>query len=131
MAGTVPGLLTIYNRDGYDRAMPRAPLPSRADVVIVGGGVVGASAAFHLAESGAAVVLLERDQLGSGSTSKAAGGLRAQFSDALNISIAKRSIEAYKNFEARPGWEIDLHEVGYLFVLSREQDVEPFRRSVA
>ena len=111
--------------------MPRAPLPSGADVVIVGGGVVGASAAFHLAEAGAQVVLLERDQLASGSTSKAAGGLRAQFSDALNIEIGKRSLQAYKRFGERPGWEIDYEEIGYLFVLTTEGEVEAFRRSVA
>ena len=111
--------------------MPRLPLPSGADVVIVGGGVVGVSAAFHLAEAGAEVVLLERDQLASGSTSKAAGGLRAQFSDALNIEIAKRSLEAYKQFEQRPGWEIDYEEIGYLFVLTTETELDAFTRSVA
>jgi sarcosine oxidase subunit beta len=111
--------------------MPRFPLPSGADVVIVGGGVVGASAAFHLAEAGAEVVLLERDQLASGSTSKAAGGLRAQFSDALNIEIAKRSLDAYKRFEQRPGWEIDYEETGYLFLLTTQTEVEAFTRSVA
>ena len=92
--------------------------PASADVVIIGGGVVGTSAAFHLAEAGAGVVLLERDQLGSGSTSKAAGGVRTQFSDPLNIEIAQRSLAAFKDFDRRPGWEIDLHEVGYLFLLS-------------
>src|SRR5215203_3697138 len=111
--------------------MPHATLPSRADVVIVGGGVVGASAAFHLAEAGAEVVLLERDQLASGSTSKAAGGLRAQFSDALNIEIAKRSLKAYSQFEQRPGWEIDFEEIGYLFVLTTDQEVEAFKAGVA
>jgi sarcosine oxidase subunit beta len=111
--------------------MPRAPLPSGADVVIVGGGVVGVSAAFHLAEAGADVVLLERDQLASGSTAKAAGGLRAQFSDALNIEIAKRSLQAYRRFDRRPGWEIDYEEIGYLFVLTTEAEVAAFTRSVA
>jgi sarcosine oxidase subunit beta len=124
-------LLTIYNLGGYDPVMPHAPLPSGADVVIVGGGVVGASAAFHLAEAGAQVVLLERDQLASGSTSKAAGGLRAQFSDALNIKIAKRSLAAYKDFGRRPGWEVDFEEIGYLFLLTTESELEAFRRSVA
>src|SRR4051795_9528917 len=95
-------------------------LPARAEVVVVGGGVMGASAAFHLAEAGADVVLLERGQLAGGSTSKAAGGLRAQFSDALNIEIAKRSLEAYKRFEQRPEWEIGYEEIGYLFVLTTE-----------
>jgi sarcosine oxidase subunit beta len=111
--------------------MPRSPLPSGADVVIVGGGVVGVSAAFHLAEAGAEVVLLERDQLASGSTSKAAGGLRAQFSDALNIEIGKRSLQAYRRFGERPGWEIDFEEIGYLFLLTTEAELDVFTRSVA
>jgi sarcosine oxidase subunit beta len=100
-------------------------------VVIVGGGVIGTSAAFHLAEAGVDVALLERAQLGGGSTSKAAGGVRTQFSDVLNIEIAKRSLAAFRDFGRRPGWEIELKQVGYLFVLSRESDVAEFGRSVA
>ena len=113
--------------------MPRlpSPLPKSASVVIVGGGVIGTSAAFHLAEAGADVVLIERAALGSGSTSKAAGGVRTQFSDVLNIEIAKRSLDAFRDFGRRPGWEIDLKQVGYLFVLTRASDVEEFARSVA
>jgi sarcosine oxidase subunit beta len=108
-----------------------SPLPSRADVVVVGGGVIGTSAAFHLAEAGVDVVLVEREQLGSGSTCRAAGGVRTQFSDLLNIEIAKRSLVAFRDFGRRPGWEIGLRQVGYLFVLTREADVEAFQRSVA
>jgi sarcosine oxidase subunit beta len=107
-----------------------APLPDSASVVIVGGGVIGTSVAFHLAEAGVDVVLLERDQLGSGSTCRAAGGVRAQFSDALNIEIAQRSLRAFREFARRPGWEIDFNQVGYLFVLSRESDVAIFERNV-
>ena len=59
-------------------------VPARASTVIIGGGVMGASIAFHLAEAGIRdIVLVEADQLGSGSTSKAAGGVRLQFSDCL------------------------------------------------
>ncbi len=100
-------------------------------MVIVGGGVIGTSAAFHLAEAGVDVVLIERAELGSGSTSRAAGGVRAQFSDALNIQIAQRSLEAFRRFGTRPGWEIDFKRSGYLFVLSREADVSEFEASVA
>ncbi|HEY1567021.1 MAG TPA: FAD-dependent oxidoreductase, partial [Solirubrobacteraceae bacterium] len=110
---------------------PAPPLPESASVVIIGGGVMGTSAAFHLAEAGVDVVLVERAQLGSGSTSRAAGGVRAQFSDALNIQIAQRSLEAFTAFGSRPGWEIDLKRSGYLFVLSREADVAEFEASVA
>ncbi|MGN6868066.1 MAG: NAD(P)/FAD-dependent oxidoreductase [Solirubrobacteraceae bacterium] len=113
--------------------MPRlAPsLPASAAVVVIGGGVIGTSAAFHLAEAGVDVVLVERAQLGSGSTRRAAGGVRTQFSDVLNIEIAKRSLGAFREFGRRPGWEISLNEVGYLFVLTREADVEAFAKSVA
>lgn len=111
-------------------ARTQSPLPDSASVVIVGGGVMGTSAAFHLAEAGVDVVLIERAQLGSGSTCRAAGGVRAQFSDALNIEIAQRSLRAFREFADRPGWEIDFNQVGYLFVLSRASDVAIFERNV-
>jgi sarcosine oxidase, subunit beta len=107
------------------------PLPSRAEVVIIGGGVIGTSIAFHLAEAGVTdVVLLERAELGSGSTSKAAGGVRAQFSDRLNIELGARSLEAFAQFGRRPGQEVDLRRVGYLFLLSTAADVAAFTRDV-
>ncbi|MEU4395197.1 FAD-binding oxidoreductase [Kribbella sp. NPDC023855] len=105
-------------------------LPESAAVVIVGGGVMGTSIAFHLAEAGVRdVVLVERDELGSGSTSKAAGGVRANFSDELNIALGVRSLEAFARFGERPGQEIDLHRVGYLFLLSSDEQVELFEES--
>jgi sarcosine oxidase subunit beta len=100
-------------------------------VVIVGGGVIGTSIAFHLGEAGVEdVLLLERGELGSGSTSKGAGGVRAMFSDELNVRIAMRSLEAWAAFGERPGWEIDLHQVGYLFLLDRDDHVAGFERGV-
>lgn len=107
-----------------------AAVPERAGVVVVGGGVIGSSAAFHLAEAGVDVCLLERSELASGSTSRAAGGVRAQFSDPLNISLGLRSIEAYTNFAERPRAEIDLKQVGYLFLLDRPEDVTSFEQSI-
>ncbi len=106
-------------------------LPPAADVVVVGGGVIGTSIAFHLAEAGVDVCLLERGQLAGGSTSRAAGGFRAQFSDPLNIAIGLRSIEAFRRFGERPGAEIDLQQVGYLFLLDRAEDVAAFEAGVA
>src|SRR5689334_14452301 len=102
----------------------------RADVVIVGGGVMGVSAAFHLAEAGVRVLLVERDELGSGSTCKAAGGVRAQFSDPVNIELGARSLRALERFAERPGGEIDLRQHGYLFLLDSPTDVAHFQRSV-
>ena len=103
----------------------------RADVVVIGGGVMGASTAFHLAEAGVDVVLVERDELASGSTVKAAGGVRANFSDELNIALGLRSLEAFERFSERPGQDIDLHQPGYLFVLTAPEDVALFEASTA
>ncbi len=104
---------------------------NRASVVVIGGGVMGTSVAFHLAEAGVAdVLLVERDQLAEGSTSRAAGGVRAQFSDPLNVQIGARSLEAFAQFGERPGWEIDFRQVGYLFLLTDPDDVPAFRQSV-
>lgn len=103
-----------------------------AEVVVIGGGVMGTSIAFHLAEAGVRdVVLVERGELGSGSTCKAAGGVRAQFSDELNVRLGARSLDAFARFGERPGQEIDLRRVGYLFLLSRPEDVAAFEASVA
>jgi len=103
----------------------------RAEVVVVGGGGTGTSIAFHLAEAGVDVCLLERDALSSGSTSRAAGGIRTQFSDPLNVAIGLRSVEAFSRFAERPGGEIDFHQVGYLFLLDRPEDVAAFEEGVA
>ncbi|WP_202875578.1 NAD(P)/FAD-dependent oxidoreductase [Kribbella speibonae] len=108
----------------------RSDLPESAEVVIVGGGVMGTSIAFHLAEAGVRnVLLLEKGQLGSGSTCKAAGGVRANFSDEVNIALGARSLEAFARFDVRPGQEVDLHRVGYLFLLDSAEQVEHFRES--
>ncbi len=113
------------------RRAPSGVLPARASVVIVGGGVMGTSIAFHLAEAGVGdVLVLERGALASGSTSRAAGGVRAQFSDALNITLGARSLEAFARFPERPGQQIDLHTVGYLFLLTQPADVASFETAV-
>ena len=106
-------------------------VPARASTVIIGGGVMGTSIAFHLAEAGFGdIVLLEADQLGSGSTSKAAGGVRLQFSDAVNIELALRSLDAFERFGERPGGDISLRQVGYLLLLTDPADVDTFTANV-
>jgi sarcosine oxidase subunit beta len=106
-------------------------LPAAASVVVVGGGVMGASALYHLAREGCPdAVLIERETLASGSTSRAAGGIRAQFSDELNIRIGLECIHRYERFAEEPGGEIGFKQWGYLFVLTRESDVRRFRASV-
>ena len=103
----------------------------QASAVVIGGGVMGASIAYHLAAAGVRdVILVERDELASGSTSRAAGGVRAQFSDELNIQLGARSLEAFGRFEQETGHDIGLHRVGYLFLLSTPEEVASFEESV-
>ena len=101
-------------------------------MVIIGGGVIGVSTAYHLAAAGVRdVVLVEQGEFGSGSTCKAAGGVRAQFSDAVNIELGLRSLRTFETFREQFGQEIDLHQVGYLFLLDRPEHVAAFERNVA
>ncbi|AOR36546.1 sarcosine oxidase subunit beta [Streptomyces fodineus] len=106
-------------------------VPATADVVIIGGGVMGASTAFHLAEAGVAdIVVVERGELGCGSSGKPIGGVRAQFSDPLNIELGSRSLRAYQEFPRRPGAGIGLDIVGYLFLLDSERQAGDFAAGV-
>ncbi|MGW0908363.1 NAD(P)/FAD-dependent oxidoreductase [Streptomyces sp. NPDC002853] len=106
-------------------------LPPTADVVIVGGGVMGTSIAFHLAEAGVRdILVVERGDLACGSSGKPIGGVRAHFSDPLNIELGRRSLRAYQDFPNRPGADIRLDTVGYLFLLTGERQVAKFTESV-
>ncbi|MER5183066.1 FAD-binding oxidoreductase [Streptomyces sp. NPDC002896] len=106
-------------------------VPPTADVVIIGGGVMGASTAFHLAEAGVKnIVLVERGDLCFGSSGKPIGGVRAQFSDPLNIELGSRSLRAFQDFPHRPGADIRLDSVGYLFLLTTDRQAAEFEVSV-
>jgi sarcosine oxidase subunit beta len=104
----------------------------RADVVIVGGGIVGASIAYHLAARGVRdVVVLERDELGGGSTTRNAGGVRLQFSTEINVLLSLRSLPRIERFAEEMGIDPHLRQVGYLFLITEERDVAPFEKSLA
>ncbi|HET7236518.1 MAG TPA: FAD-binding oxidoreductase [Actinomycetota bacterium] len=93
-----------------------------ADVVIVGGGVVGASAAYHLAAAGAGrIVLLERaDHLAAGSTGACAGGFRHQFSSEVNVRLSQASVPMIVGFSEEHGLPLDVAQDGYLFLVRGE-----------
>ncbi len=101
------------------------------EVVIVGGGVVGASIAYHLTARGMTdVLVLERDTLGAGSTSKNAGGIRLQFSSETNVRLSQRSLPRFERFKDEFGVDIDFQQVGYLFLITEDREVAPFERSL-
>jgi sarcosine oxidase, subunit beta len=102
-------------------------MSERASVVVIGGGAIGVAAAYELAAAGVRdVVLVDAGPLGGGSTSKAAGGVRAQFSDRVNIELAARSLDAFEHFGQRLGQDIGLRQPGYLFLLDNPRDVTGF-----
>ncbi|RLC96883.1 MAG: FAD-binding oxidoreductase [Chloroflexi bacterium] len=107
-------------------------LPKTAEVVIIGGGVMGASTAYHLALRGCQdVLLLERESFfGMEATGKCAGGIRHQFGTEINVRLSQLSLPMLDRFEEELGQPIDLHYCGYLFLLTSEMDVEAFRQSV-
>lgn len=106
-------------------------LPRRADIVIVGAGAIGASIAYQLGRRGARdVVVLERDAVGAGSTSKAAGGIRVQFATRVEIELSLRGLAFFKRFEDEMGVPCDFHQEGYLFVVTDEATLARFRANV-
>ena len=108
------------------------PLPQKADIVIIGGGVMGLSTAYNLVKRGAKdVVVIERDEFfGQESTGKCAGGIRHQFSSKVNIELSKLSIGIMEHFEEEFDQPIDLNFCGYLFVMASEELVPRFQKNV-
>src|SRR6185503_17523669 len=97
-----------------------------ADVVIIGGGIVGSSVAYHLAEAGCSnVLIVEREERqGMGSTAKSMGGVRAQFATPINIKMSLYSIDLFSKFEEVTGNTAGYRAHGYLFVATNERHLE-------
>jgi sarcosine oxidase, subunit beta len=104
--------------------------PDTAPVVIIGAGCIGAAIAYHLGRRGVqGVIVLEKELFaGAGSTSKAAGGIRAQFSTPLNVRLSMLSIEHFERFAEEMGTDPVYFPVGYLFLLADEARWIAFQR---
>ena len=99
---------------------------------MIGGGVVGCSIAYHLAARGLRdVLVLERESVGSGTTSKAAGGIRAQFATETEIRFSLESIRVFERFEEEFGVDPGYRKIGYLFLVSDAADLRGFETRVA
>lgn len=88
---------------------------------------MGCALAYQLSKRGVDVALFERETLGSQSTAKNAGGVRQQFSSEENVRVQMLAVRMLTELESEIGVSADFRQVGYLFVLTRPQDVEEFR----
>lgn len=106
------------------------------DVLIIGAGIIGCSVAYHLNLRGVKnIMVVEQNSIGSGSTSRAAGGMRQQFSNEINIRIGMYGIDFFKNFKARMGLadddsDMNFQQVGYLFLVGDEKTWQEFQENV-
>jgi sarcosine oxidase subunit beta len=102
------------------------------DFIVIGGGVMGASTAYHLAARGFRnVLILEKDEFfGQGATGRCAGGVRYQFATEINVRLSMESLPMLDRFEDEIGQAIDYRKCGYLFILSTEKDAATFKNNV-
>ena len=108
-------------------------LPEKAEIVIIGAGIMGACTAYYLAKKGFEniVVLEKEDYLGGHTTSRCAGGFRYQFSNEINVRLSMLSIELMKQFKEEHDCSYELEECGYLFLLSDKDDLEKYKSFVS
>ena len=106
--------------------------PTTADIVIIGGGVMGASAAYHLARCGMKnIVLVEKEEFfGTGATGRCAGGVRYQFSTEINIRLSLESLPMIERFNEEIGQDVNYRQCGYLLIATNEKDAANFRNNV-
>ncbi len=102
-----------------------------ADVVIIGGGIIGLSIAYHLAlKKAGRIVLFEKGQLGEGSTSRCAGGIRTQFSTEINILFSLESLKTFEQFKEEFGVDPEFKRIGYLFLATTEEEIGIFNQNM-
>lgn len=107
-------------------------LPTTADIVIIGGGVMGASTAYHLAQRGLKnILLLEKENFfGQGATGRCAGGVRYQFSTEINVRLSLESLPMIERFKDEIGQEVSYKQCGYMLVATNEKDASIFKHNV-
>lgn len=107
-------------------------MKNKANIVIVGGGVIGASVAFFLSKAGVKdIVVIEKEELlGSASTGLCAGGIRQQFGTEINTKLCMESVKIFENFKDIVGEPIEFIQAGYIFIAVKEDTMNNFHKNV-
>jgi sarcosine oxidase subunit beta len=106
-------------------------MKSKADVVIIGGGVNGCSIAYRLAKKGLDVVVVEKKYLSSGATGACGAGIRQQWSTRENASLAIQSVKIFEQLSKELGQDIEFRQGGYLIAVHDENEMKQAEKNVA
>lgn len=100
-------------------------------VVVIGGGIIGCSVAYHLAKFGETdVAVFEKDFISSGSTGRCAGGIRQQWSSPHNVILAMRSVSLFEKLSGETATDIEYKQGGYLVLSYSEDEAREFEKNV-
>src|SRR6202050_4195845 len=100
-----------------------APFPARADVVVIGGGIVGGSGAFYLATQGLSVALCEKGRIGGEQSSRNWGWCRTMGRDEAEIPLAMESLRLWRGMNERTGRETGFRQPGIMYLCENEKEV--------
>lgn len=105
--------------------------PKKADVAVIGGGIVGVATAYYLAKSGRKnIIVLEKNSVCSGSTGRCGAGIRAQWGLELNCRMALASLDIFEHLEDELGMDIGLNQGGYLLVAYHDSELNQFKKNI-
>ncbi|HVK74661.1 MAG TPA: FAD-binding oxidoreductase [Kofleriaceae bacterium] len=119
------------DRGAVQATVSHEPLPASAEIVIIGAGVIGLSIAYQLARRGLTdVVVVDRGYLAEGASGRNGGGIRQQWSTAMNVRLMQRSVALCKEFATELGVNVWFRQGGYLFLARSRREVQRLEKNV-
>jgi len=102
-----------------------------ADVIVIGGGIIGTATGYYLAKKGLKVYLFEKDYLTAGSTGRCIGGIRQQFSTATSITVAMEAMKKFRNLHEELEQDVEFYPGGYLFLAHNKEKEDTYTKLIA
>lgn len=97
-----------------------------ADIIVIGGGIIGLSSAYHLSRRKAKVLVIEKQYPAAGSTGRCIGGIRVQFSTPAAIRLMQESMTQFKSMADEFGFSVEFQQGGYLFLAHSQEKLDAF-----